>query len=249
MASRGRILLTSFGYNDSGGGTTVPRVVSKELARRGWDVTVFHAATRPDPSGVPYTVREWTEDGVRLIGVHNRAHGLWDLGHPLREVDDPPITAAFGEALDRVRPDVVHVHNLHNLGAALLDQIATRGLPAYFSTHNYWLISPLAYLLDGNGQMLGGPGDRGGDCAAWVGSRDVLGHQARHAEIRARMVRGIDTILAVSEAMRATLLAQGYPAEMVDVVRQAVPAADKVWQTLGRDRRSGRTGDKLTVAF
>ena len=39
-----RILLTSFGYNDSGGGTIVPRHVSQELARRGYDVTVFHAA-------------------------------------------------------------------------------------------------------------------------------------------------------------------------------------------------------------
>jgi hypothetical protein len=48
-----RILLTSFGFNDPGGGTTVPRVVSKELARRGWEVTVFHAATALDPSGEP----------------------------------------------------------------------------------------------------------------------------------------------------------------------------------------------------
>ena len=99
-----KIVLTSFGFNDSGGGTTVPRVAAKELARRGWDVTVFHAATRPDPSGQPYAVREWKEDGVRLVGIHNRQHGLWDLGNPLRELDDPPITAAFAALLDRSRP-------------------------------------------------------------------------------------------------------------------------------------------------
>ena len=33
-----RIMLTSFGYNDSGGGTIVPRYLSKELQRRGWIV-------------------------------------------------------------------------------------------------------------------------------------------------------------------------------------------------------------------
>ena len=93
-----KIVLTSFGFNDSGGGTTVPRVAAKELARRGWDVTVFHAATRPDPSGEPYAVREWDEDGVHLVGIHNRQHGLWDLGNPLRELDDPPITQAFARA-------------------------------------------------------------------------------------------------------------------------------------------------------
>ena len=49
-----RIMLTSFGYNDSGGGTIVPRHLSKELARRGWDVTVFHAAVgRIEAPAVP----------------------------------------------------------------------------------------------------------------------------------------------------------------------------------------------------
>ena len=244
-----RILLTSFGFNDSGGGTTVPRLVSKELARRGWDVTVFHAAVAPDPSGKPYAVREWEEDGVRLVGVHNRAHGLWDLGHPRRELDDPPITAAFAQALDRVAPDVVHFHNLHNLGAALIDQAAARGIRSYFSTHNYWLICPRAYLLTGDGSLCGGPGEHGAACATCVGSADHLGHRERLESIRATFARGVDVCLAVSDAMKRTLVAQGYPPEMIDVVRQAVPAADEVWRRLGRDRRPGRLGDELVVGF
>ena len=32
------------------------------------------------------------------VGIHNRQHGLWDLGNPLRELDDPPITQAFARA-------------------------------------------------------------------------------------------------------------------------------------------------------
>ncbi|MGZ6674462.1 MAG: glycosyltransferase, partial [Solirubrobacteraceae bacterium] len=210
-----KIVLTSFGFNDSGGGTTVPRVAAKELARRGWDVTVFHAATRPDPSGEPYVVRESDEDGVHLIAIHNRQHGLWDLGNPLRELDDPPITEAFGALLDRVRPHVVHFHNLHNLGAALIDEAATRGLPSYFSTHNYWLICPRAYLLTGAGAICGGPGDRGRDCASCVGApHDTAGHQQRLEGIRDRFTRGISVCLAVSDAMRCTLAGQDYPADM-----------------------------------
>jgi glycosyltransferase involved in cell wall biosynthesis len=244
-----RILFTSFGFNDPGGGTTVPRVVSKELARRGWEVTVFHAATAADPNGGPYSVRESHEDGVDLVAVHNRPHGLWDLGNPLREIDDPAITAAFAATLDRVHPDVVHFHNLHNLGAALIDQAAARGLPAYFSTHNYWLVCPRAYLITGQGQICAGPGDNGGDCASCVGSPDRPGHRERLGAIRERFTRGIDVCLAVSDAMRATLVAQGYPAEMIDVVRQSVPATDDVWAKLGSSRAPGRSGERLTVAF
>ena len=36
---------------------------------------------------------------------------------------------------------------------------------------------------------------------------------------------------------------------MIDVVRQAMPAADEIWEQLGRDRAPGRTGERLTVAF
>ncbi len=244
-----RILFTSFGFNDPGGGTTVPRVVSKELARRGWEVTVFHAATAPDPDGGPYSVRESREDGVDLVAVHNRPHGLWDLGNPLREIDDPAITRAFADMLDRVRPDVVHFHNLHNLGAALIDQAAARGVPAYFSTHNYWLVCPRAYLMTGQGEICAGPGDDGGDCASCVGSPDRPGHRERLGAIRERFTRGVDVCLAVSDAMRSTLAAQGYPAEMIDVVRQAVPATDDVWARLGSTRAPGRSGERLTVAF
>ena len=248
LEGRPRVMLTSFGYDDSGGGTIVPRHLSKELARRGWDVTVFHAAVQRLPDAPPYTVRRWYEDGVRLIGVHNRPHGLFDLGNPQREIDDPPITAAFAEALDRHQPGVVHVHNLHNLGAALLDEIAERGIPAHYSTHNYWPICPRAYLYTERLDLCDGPGD-GSACATCVGSPDRRGHRQRLAEIRSRFQRGLTSILAVSEAMKRTLVANGYPEQMVDVVRQAMPQDEAIWESVGSRRVPGRVGDALTVGF
>ncbi|HEX5925080.1 MAG TPA: glycosyltransferase [Baekduia sp.] len=247
---KGRLLMTAYGFNDSGGGTMMPRLMAKELVRRGWDVTVFHAAVAPDPSGVPYALREWEEDGVRLVGVHNRPSALYDTSRPDREIDDPVITEAFAAVMDRVRPDVVHFHNLHNLGAALIDVAAARGVPSYFTTHNYWLVCPRAYLLRGDGTLCGGPGDRGGDCATCLGSADVDAYQQRLAEIRDRASRGITTMLTISDAVRRVLIDQGYPADMLDVVRQSVPSMDEIWERVGRDRRPGRVqDDRLTVGF
>ena len=246
-----RLMMTAFGWNDSGGGTTVPRLAAKELARRGWEVTVFHAAVKPAPGKPPYHVAEWEDDGVRLLGVHNRNHGLWDRERPLRELDDAPITAAFAHALDRFAPEVVHFHNLHNLGAALIDQAAARGLPSWFTTHNYWLICPRAYLMTGQGTLCAGPGD-GRRCATCTGGHAREDYARRLAEIRARVSRGVTGVLAVSEAVRRTLLGAGYPAEMVDVMRQGMPHDTEVWERLGRDRVPGRVagrGGPLTVAF
>jgi glycosyltransferase involved in cell wall biosynthesis len=246
--AKGKLLVTAFGFNDAGGGTTVPRLAAKELARRGWDVTVFHAATALTGTGIPYELREWDEDGVHLIGVHNRLHGLFDLGNPLRELDDPPITVAFAAVLDRIRPDVVHFHNLHNLGAALIDEAAVRGVPSYFTTHNYWLICPRAYLLTGEGSIC--PGPRGGaDCASCTGGNDEAGHRRRLTEISARAHAGLTAVLSVSHAVRRTLLGSGYAPELVDVVRQAMPHDTEIWEQVGRDRIPGARRPRLTVAF
>jgi glycosyltransferase involved in cell wall biosynthesis len=243
-----RLMMTSFGWNDSGGGTTVPRLAAKELARRGWDVTVFHAAVPTIPGAPPYEVREWEDDGVRLIGVHNRPHGLFDLGNPERELDDPPITAAFESALDRLEPDVIHFHNLHNLGAALFDRAANRGIPSYFTTHNYWLVCPRVYLLTGTGSICQGPGD-GSACAGCVGGGAPADYARRLAGIRGRAQRSLRAILAVSDSVRETLLASGYSPDLVDVVRQAMPHETEVWEQVGRHRAPRRLGSELTVAF
>jgi hypothetical protein len=56
-------------------------------------------------------------------------------------------------------------------------------------------------------------------------------------------------VLAVSEAVRRTLVNAGYPAEMVDVVRQGMPHDMEIWERLGRDRAPGRAGGDLRVAF
>ena len=248
-ASRGKLMMTSFGFNDAGGGTIVPRLAAKALARRGWDVTVFHAAVQPLAGPGPYALREWEEDGVKLIGVHNRPSGFLDLGHPEREVDDPQVSNAFAAALDRERPDVIHFHNLHNLGAGLLDAAASRGIPSYFSTHNYWLVCSRLYLMHGDGSLCAGPGNRGADCASCVGCHDPFSYEDRLAQIRGRFSRAISTCLAVSPAVRETLVNQGYPADAIDVVRQGLPAAEAVWERLGRDRAPGRAGGPLTIGF
>ena len=208
-----KIVLTSFGFNDSGGGTTVPRVAAKELARRGWDVTVFHAATRPDPSGEPYAVREWDEDGVRLVGVHNRQHGLWDLGNPLRELDDPPITQAFGALLDRVRPTSCTSTTSTTSAPRCIDEAAARGLPSYFSTHNYWLICPRAYLLTGDGRDLRRP--RRPRPRLRLLRRRAARHRrppaAPGGHPRPRSRAASPCCLAVSDAMRAHARRPGLP--------------------------------------
>src|SRR5206468_8765696 len=104
------------------------------------------------------------------------------------------------------------------------------------------------YLLTGEGTMCAGPGD-GGGCASCVGSSAVEEFERRLGGVRARAERSLTAVLAVSEAVRRTLLASGYSSELIDVVRQAMPHDADIWERVGRGRRPGRTGQRLTVAF
>ncbi len=243
-----KLLMTMFGWNDIGGGTIVPRLLAKEFVRRGWDVTVFHAATEELPGEPPYALREWVEDGVRLVGVHNRPTKVFDLGNPLRELEEPEIYAAFRRELDQFRPDVVHFHNLHNLGASLIDEAAASGVPAYFTTHNHWLICQRAYLVHGDGSLCPGPAD-GARCAPCADSPEVADYRRRLTEIRSRVQSGVTRVLAISKAVRRTLISTGYAPESVDVVRQVVPQLIDIWETVGKQRQPGRRNEDLTVAF
>ena len=56
-ASGQRIVLSSFGFADAGGGTIVPRYVAKELAQRGHEVTVFAAGVARLDGEPPYALR------------------------------------------------------------------------------------------------------------------------------------------------------------------------------------------------
>jgi hypothetical protein len=210
VTRRPRIVMTSFGFLEAGGGTLVPRTLAFELQRRGWDVTVFYAGVDGGRPGVPYDVVTTQEQGVTLVGVFNKDHALLDIGNPRREVDDPLITAAFAKVLDDVRPDVVHFHNLHNLGAALLDEAAARGIRSFYTAHNHWLVCPRAYLLDPDGELCAGPG-RGASCPACLADGEPAAHEYRNREIRARVSRAVTAVLAPSESVRRTLVALGYP--------------------------------------
>jgi len=243
-----RVLFTGYGFNESGGGTLLPRLIAKGLAARGLTVGFFSAAATPyDPSAPAYQLREGEEDGVLLWAVANRPHVLFDPRNPLRELEDPPITAHFRKVLERFRPDVIHCHNLHNLGGGLLAEAAAHGVPALFTPHNHWLICPSGYLRRPDGSVCAGPAG-GSRCAACVGGvRED--HEARFAGLRALVDEVVAAVLAPSASLRRTLIAAGYPAERIDVVPQTVPHLERLWRRLGRSRRRLGRGERLRVGF
>lgn len=204
-AGKPRILLTMYGWNESGGGTTFPRAVAKRYAALGYEVAVFFAAgTHPSVTS-PYYMQEQVEDGVRLFGVYNRPTVFLDAEHPDREVFDSKVVHLFAGILDTFQPDVVHYHNFLGLSFGIADEVQRRSLPSVYTPHNYHLIDPMLYMFHS-------------DLSLWKGtelfanSEVAKRHPEKAQEFRQRVEKArqlltatIDITIAVSRRQRTLL--------------------------------------------
>jgi glycosyltransferase involved in cell wall biosynthesis len=236
-ATRRRILLVMYGWDDSGGGTMLPRAYAESLAATGVEVAVFYAMARPEPGLPPYTLQRRQHGAVSVYGLCNRNSRFLDLQDPAREVDDPPARAAFETVLDEFAPDLVHFWNLHSLGMSLPAACKQRGLPTVLSSNNYWTICPRLYLIDERLQRCSGSSKDGRKCAACLGDASAAAAHAERKLAGQRMLREqIDLHLAVSNRVRDLYLANGDDPVHLRVLRQEPPSVAAIWQQTGSQR-------------
>jgi glycosyltransferase involved in cell wall biosynthesis len=63
------------------------------------------------------------------------------------------VDAVTEQVLDRVKPDLVHVHELSGHGLSLFDVLKRRAIPYVVSIHNFWTLCPQMNLIDAEGSV------------------------------------------------------------------------------------------------
>jgi glycosyltransferase involved in cell wall biosynthesis len=124
------------------------------LRAQGHDVRVF--AHEPDITG--QTALRVHDDPVEGVPVTRLTmfEGLAP-NHALHDYYDVFMGKLFGEWLDRVQPDVVHVFHLMGLGLSLVEEAAARGIPCYVQMMDFWFLCPTVQLLRRDGSLCSGP--------------------------------------------------------------------------------------------
>jgi GT2 family glycosyltransferase/glycosyltransferase involved in cell wall biosynthesis/Flp pilus assembly protein TadD len=233
-AGKPRILLTMYGWSESGGGTTFPRAVAKRYAELGYETAVFYAAGTHSSQTTPYYVEEQREDGVRLFGVYNRPTTFLDAAHPEREIRDDAVVSLFSRVLDTFRPDIVHYHNFLGLSFGIAREVQRRNLPSVYTPHNYHLIDPMLYMFRS-------------DLSLWQGtelfanSEVVRQYPAKEPDFRQRvetakqlLTTTIDVTLAVSRRQRELLGNFCGDVSRIAVVHQVHETVDEILATSRR---------------
>lgn len=142
-----RILITMYGWNDTGGGTMFPKAVAENLAENGYEVAVFYAAHDHPTNNQPYFLDIEEKDNLKLYGVYNRITNLLYEDKPELEIYDMDVIKLFDNILDEFQPNVVHYFNFLGLSFGIADEVKKRGIRSFYSPENYHLIDPKLYMF------------------------------------------------------------------------------------------------------
>jgi len=134
--------------------------LSKELSAKN-RVSVFFRVNMPEEK--EYALRHSELDGLELYAINN----TFRLCNSFKDIySNNSIDNKFGELLDRVKPDIVHIHHLLFLSCGVVREIKRRNIPMIYTLHDYWLICHRGQLIkDDMSVCEGGPS---------VGCRDCL---------------------------------------------------------------------------
>jgi glycosyltransferase involved in cell wall biosynthesis len=134
-----------------------------EQVRHGDDVAYFFTGRYYPYLGGP-RLKRWRRGGVTMLEVVNSP--LYDHGRqPELELDEPRTERIFERAIDEVRPDIVHFHELAGLPSSLLDLVRRAGTPSVMTLADYFLLCSTFKLLDAQGRVCLRR-DVGADCVA-----------------------------------------------------------------------------------
>jgi glycosyltransferase involved in cell wall biosynthesis len=140
-----RVLFANVYYapRSYGGATLVTEQMARRLAAR--DDTEVFVFTSQDRDAAPRVLSRGEQDGVCVF----EAPVALDEG--LAEFDDPEVAVRFGEVLEAVRPDVVHLHSIQWLGAGLAAECGRRGIPYVVTVHDAWWLCARQFMVRGDG--------------------------------------------------------------------------------------------------
>ena len=199
--------------------------LSFALARRGHAVRVLSGAPFRDDVG---TRVHWEGDAavaVELLPATRTYRRLGSVGRFFDRFDNPAARVAIREALDRMRPDVVHVQHLLHLSAELIPECHTRHIPVVVTLNDYWFLCHRIKLVRRDGALCEGPA-RGWNCCQCLNTSRLVRSHLNPAAVGANLYRyaylvrrleKADRILAPSRFVREVYGRNGVDAARIVV--------------------------------
>jgi len=211
------LTITNYFPPDHVGGAEIAALMTCQgLARRGTQVHVAVLNTR-----LPQELDRYYEwEGIPIHQVNYRT----PRRRHLTDVFDWRIYWQALQEIGRVRPDVIHIHNVS--GTSLAPFVAARraGIPVVATLHDHWLLCPnnMLYRADG---VFCDPAQDADDCAQCFRRYDFWGAIPRRRRILAALVSRVHTFISPSQSLVDLHVRGGYDRLRFRVIRNGISAA------------------------
>ncbi|MCX5713493.1 MAG: glycosyltransferase family 4 protein [Candidatus Omnitrophica bacterium] len=116
-------------------------VVAKALKEKN-EVSIFFRVKNPKEKEYSLTYKRFDEIETYAIN-----HTFRHCGSFHDTYCDEAVDKGFVEVLDRVRPDIVHIHHLLFLSHGIVKLAKERNIPIVYTLHDYWLLCYRGQLL------------------------------------------------------------------------------------------------------
>jgi glycosyltransferase involved in cell wall biosynthesis len=235
-----RVLMANvyFWPRSYGGATIVAEEMARRLAARP-DTEVF-VATCVDRGLKDMALRRYEHDGAQIFAVP-----VVEDGDSIASFDNPAMADMFGDMLDAVQPDVVHLHSVQWLSATVARACRERGIPYVITVHDAWWLCPRQFMVTANEKYCGQTSIDLHVCQACEPG-------ARHLQLRKDVLLeallGAALLLSPSEAHRALYLANDIPPSLIQVAPNGIrlPSQD-VPRAARKTLRFGYVGGAVAV--
>jgi glycosyltransferase involved in cell wall biosynthesis len=115
-----------------GGAEIIVHAQAKAMIQAGHRVTVFCA--RHDEAYAHYSMAEELYDTVPVIRLYLNAANF-ALGNNFHNAE---VDRQFGQVIDRIKPDIIHLHNVAGLSLGMISVALARKVPAFLTVHDHW---------------------------------------------------------------------------------------------------------------
>jgi glycosyltransferase involved in cell wall biosynthesis len=255
-----RILFVTASYPpDSVGGVELHVAgLARAMAAHGHHCAVF---ARTGRAGLPHL--QTLTESVDGIEVTRLANSFADADRFERMYKHAGIDAAFARQLERVRPDVVHIHHLTCLSTGIVDRCRAAGVPVLMTLHDFWMGCPRGQRITAGLDVC--PTIRLGKCLPCLrelwphllgrgrspdlpaderDAQDLALLEEYHASILGTL-SALDRLVTPSRFLARMYVDYGVPAERIQVVENGLPTA----RWAGHRAPPAPVGGPLRVGF
>jgi glycosyltransferase involved in cell wall biosynthesis len=183
---------------------------------------------------------------VQDVPVHEMTHEPYLLYNRMVQTWDPRVYRDVLSELRRVRPDLVHVHNVSGASLAPFAACHRLGIPVVLTLHDFWLLCPNNMLYRGNG-LLCDPAGQASGCGQCFRRYDYWADIPQRRRVFAHLVRNVRLFVSPSQKLADLHVAAGYDRDRFRVVPNAIepasfePPSDPRVRAVIRERGLHRT--------